>query len=103
MPVTPTPGRMLGRRDALRRGGLLAAMAGAGPSILSACAGEATSATTPKVGNKVGGSLNYLSWEGYDLTGSKLMQRWQKDKGVSLNPTYISTSDDIQAKLKSGS
>ena len=103
MPVTPTPGRMLGRRDALRRGGLVAAMAVAGPSILSACAGEATSATTPKVGNKVGGSLNYLSWEGYDLTGSKLMQRWQKDKGVSLNPTYISTSDDIQAKLKSGS
>jgi spermidine/putrescine-binding protein len=104
MPVTPSTGPALGRRDVLRRGGLLAALAVAGPSVLAACGSASTSAATPPaVGNKVVGDLNFLSWEGYDLTDSKLMQQWEKQHGVTMNPTYISTSDDVQAKLKSGS
>jgi spermidine/putrescine transport system substrate-binding protein len=104
MPVTPSTGPALGRRDVLRRGGLLAALAVAGPSVLAACGSASTSAATPPaVGNKVGGDLNFLSWEGYDLADSKLMQQWEKQHGVTMNPTYISTSDDVQAKLKSGS
>jgi spermidine/putrescine transport system substrate-binding protein len=103
MAEMPMNAQGLTRRDLMRRGGLLAALAVSAPTLLAACGAGAKSAATPAVGNKVGGALNFLSWEGYDLTGSKTMKAWQDANKVKLNPTYISTSDDIQAKIKSGS
>jgi spermidine/putrescine-binding protein len=91
----------LTRRTLLRRGGLLA-LAVSGAPLLAAC-GTSTASGEPAVGNKVGGALNFLSWEGYDLTGSQAMKAWQASKNIKVNPTYISTSDDILAKIMSGS
>jgi spermidine/putrescine transport system substrate-binding protein len=103
MAEMPMNAQGLTRRGLLRRGGLLAALAVSAPTLLAACGDSGESAAVPAVGDKVGGALNYLSWEGYDLTGSKKMKAWQDAKSVKVNPTYISTSDDILAKIKSGS
>jgi spermidine/putrescine transport system substrate-binding protein len=93
----------LTRRDMLKRGGALAAFSAAGATLLAACGGSAATTSRAKFTGKVGGALNFLSWEGYDLPGSKTMKQWEQSHNVKLNPTYISTSDDIQAKIKSGS
>lgn len=49
----------------------------------------------------VGGELDFLSWEGYDLPG--IMTSWLDDNGVALTPTYPGNHDEIQAKLLGGS
>lgn len=112
----------INRREALRRSGLMAVALGASP-LLAACGGssatdEATSeassvagsatssasssaAATPTPGvqgdGKVGGTIDFLSWEGYDLPDP--MKAWETSNKVDLKATYIATHDDIQAKL----
>ncbi len=49
----------------------------------------------------VGGELDFLSWEGYDLPG--IMTSWLDENGVTLTPTYPGNHDEIQAKLLGGS
>lgn len=48
----------------------------------------------------VGGQLDFLSWQGYDLP--EIMTPWLEENGVTLVPTYPSNHDEIQAKLLSG-
>ncbi|MGH3740776.1 MAG: ABC transporter substrate-binding protein [Micromonosporaceae bacterium] len=84
------------RRQFLRRAGGLVVAAGMAPSLLGAC----TASTRPQGRSGVGGAIDFLSWEGYDLP--KETKAWRTAHDVKFNSTYISSHDDIQAKLKSG-
>jgi spermidine/putrescine-binding protein len=87
---------------------------GASPALLAACGGSSSSSSSssavaagsstaagPKPGiqgnGTVGGTIDFLSWEGYDLPDP--MKAWKTTNNVDLKATYIGTHDDIQAKL----
>jgi spermidine/putrescine transport system substrate-binding protein len=70
--------------------------AGVASPLLAAC----TASTRAPGHSGVGGAVDFLSWEGYDLP--KETKAWRSAHNVKFNSTYISTHDDIQAKLKSG-
>src|SRR3954466_14361507 len=80
----------LTRRDLLKRGGVVVVALGASPAL----AGFGNTA------RKVGGTIDFLSWEGYDVPGP--MAAWKKAHHVHLKATYISNHDEIQAKIKAG-
>lgn len=84
------------RRQFLQRVGAAAITAGVAPQFLSACAAS----TTTRAHSGVGGKVDFLSWEGYDLPSAT--KAWRAANNVKFNSTYISTHDDIQAKLMSG-
>ena len=98
----------LTRRDLIRRGSLLVFTLGASPALLASCGGEAEGpavGTEPGAGTtqaKIGGPIDFLSWEGYDLRGIPVMDAWRKKHGVKMRSSYIGTHDDIQTKIKSG-
>jgi spermidine/putrescine transport system substrate-binding protein len=101
-PESPDLGRslVLTRRD-LVRAGLGAGMAlGAGP-LLAACGGEEEEpAPTPGAPQDISGTINFFSWEGYDLL--KETAQWRKANGVEIKSAYIATHADIQAKFTTG-
>lgn len=81
-------GDRIDRAELLKRGGVVLI----GPTLLAAArAGSALA------GGKIGGTIDFLSWEGYDLP--KVMAPWKQAHGVGLKATYISKHDDIQAKI----
>lgn len=82
------------RRDMLKRAGGIGAAALA-PGLLAACGSGSTATTTTAA--KIGGAINYLSWEGYDLPGT--MGPWEKANGINLRKSFIGNHDDIQAKV----
>lgn len=93
----------LSRREFVTRASALGATVGGLPAILAACGGGSSSGTgggTSKTTPVVGGELDFLSWEGYDLP--KVMAAWKKPHNVELKATYIASHDDIQAKILSG-
>jgi spermidine/putrescine-binding protein len=106
----------MSRREWLRRSGMTVVTLGASPALFAACGGSSSSSSsasstaaaagsstaagpTPGIqGNgTVGGTIDFLSWEGYDLPDP--MKDWKTTNHVDLKPTYIATHDDIQAKL----
>lgn len=48
----------------------------------------------------VGGSLQILAWEGYDLT--RELADWRAAKGVASEVTTITTQEDVQTKFVAG-
>jgi spermidine/putrescine-binding protein len=110
------------RRELLKRMGLGVATVGVVPSLLAACGGaeeaapttvapateptttaaatteQATSEATAAQLPEASGTIDFLSWEGYDLPGP--MKAWKQEHGVELKPTYIGSHNDIEAKLK---
>jgi spermidine/putrescine transport system substrate-binding protein len=95
------------RREMLRRSGVTVLALGAAPSILAACGGDAApdaapdaAETGPPSDADVGGQMDFLSWEGYDLPDP--MADWKEEHGVDVNATYISSNDDIPARLAPG-
>jgi spermidine/putrescine-binding protein len=114
----------LSRREALRRLGIGVFTVGAVPSILAACGGEeeaaepsepaapppadtaepaetgvpAETGAPPAAAPEATGTIDFLSWEGYDVPGP--MEAWKAETGVTVNPTYIGSHNDIEAKLK---
>jgi spermidine/putrescine transport system substrate-binding protein len=93
------------RRGLLRRAGAAVVTLGAGSPLLAACGSDTQRSSTggsggSSAGGGVGGDVDYLSWEGYDLPGP--MKQWNLEHKVKFRSTYIGTHDDIQAKLKSG-
>ncbi|MCI0632979.1 MAG: ABC transporter substrate-binding protein, partial [Actinobacteria bacterium] len=46
------------------------------------------------------GTVDYLSWEGYDIPNA--LADWRERNGVEVAATYIGNHNDIQAKLKAG-
>jgi spermidine/putrescine transport system substrate-binding protein len=90
----------------LRRAGATIVTLGVGSPLLAAC-GSDTEDTAPESSGgggaeaaKVGGNVDYLAWEGYDLPDP--MKTWNRENKVKFRSTYIGTHDDIQAKMKSG-
>jgi spermidine/putrescine transport system substrate-binding protein len=102
---------LLTRRALLRNGGLAALGVGALPALLAACGGGsdegggeaagggATTTATAGV-PKASGTIDFLSWEGYDIPGP--MKAWKQENGVDVKATYIGNHDDIQAKILAG-
>jgi spermidine/putrescine transport system substrate-binding protein len=79
----------------LRRGGAAAVGLGLMPTVLAACGGGGGGGTP-----KAGGTIDYLSWTGYDIPAP--MKAWKKANDVTVKPTYIGNHDDIQSKIKAG-
>ncbi|GAG05944.1 unnamed protein product, partial [marine sediment metagenome] len=48
-----------------------------------------------KEAGMISGSIRLLGWEGYDFP--KSFAEFEKEFGVSVNPTYISSNDEIYA------
>jgi spermidine/putrescine-binding protein len=88
------------RRQLLKRMALVVAAGGLGPTLASCAADTTPDASSSSKGGKVGGEVDFLGWEGYDLPAE--MKAFNTKHGIKFNGTYISTSDDVQAKLKSG-
>ena len=80
----------LSRRRLLQGAGAVVASVGVSPWLV-----ETASAVAAE--SKVGGTIDFLSWQGYD--SPKSLGPWLKANGVKLKPTYIATHDDIQAKI----
>src|SRR5690348_14840467 len=87
------------RRSLLRRMALVAAAGGVAP-LLSACGADTTPSAASTTGAKIGGAIDFLGWEGYNLPD--LMKSFDTSHGINFRNTFISTSDDVQAKLMSG-
>jgi spermidine/putrescine transport system substrate-binding protein len=93
---TPKGVYRLNRRDFLKLGGAGLAAVGLSP-LLNACSPSSTA--TPVA--KIGGTIDFLSWEGYDLPGC--MEAWNKANQVVFSSTYIGDHNEIQAKLSTAS
>ena len=64
--------RLVDRREFLRRGAALLTI-GATPALLAACGGSSNSGSA--AAPKASGSIDYLSWEGYDIPDP--MKAWK--------------------------
>ncbi len=69
------------------------------PSQAASQAPSQAASQAPSQGD-VGGQLDFLSWQGYDLPD--IMTPWLDQNNVTLVPTYPSNHDEIQAKLLGG-
>jgi len=83
------------RRRFLQRSGLAVLAVGATPALLAACGGSDEAAPP-----QASGTIDYLSWEGYDIPDP--MQDWKTANSVDVKSTYIGNHDEIQAKIKAG-
>ncbi len=99
------------RREFLTAAGLTVVSVGASP-LLNGCRPSPTPipptsapAVSPPTavpataapGAKIGGKIQFLSWEGYDLRGC--MEPWEQANGVTMESTYIGDHPEIPAKL----
>ena len=91
-----SPAQRITRRELMRRSLLGGAALGLGPSLLSALEGTAAAATA------AGGTINFFSWQGYDLLDEPVMKAWRKKNGVTVHSTYVNTHNDITAKFTAG-
>ena len=109
-------GRPLDRRAFLRRS--TTAVAGVSLFGLAACgedgngAAPATTApattapattapaTTAPAAPSIGGELDFMGWQGEDLPGA--MAAFAEANGITVNPTYMASSDDIDARFSIG-
>lgn len=85
-------GSPMSRRGLLARGAGLAGIA-AIPGLLAACGSSGSSGS-----GKVGGEVDFLSWEGYDIP--TVMKSWNTENDVTFKSTYVSNNDEIPAKIK---
>jgi spermidine/putrescine transport system substrate-binding protein len=63
---------------------------------------QATATTAPAVvpALAIGGTMDFLSWEGYDLP--TCMKDWETANKVTLSSSYIGDQSEVQAKLTTG-
>lgn len=97
------------RRELIKRGGLGALLLGSTPALLAACGGDddeaaVTGGAETGAGEVSGGTIDFYSWEGYDLPDDffPTMKAWRSANDVEVRASYIGSHDDIQAKIKSG-
>ena len=90
-------------RRSFLRGAAGLVLAGAGSSALAAC-GASTGGVSGGHGPNDVGSLNVMTWQGYELPTKQVpaIVPWLKKAHASLDTTYITDNDEIIAKLQSG-
>jgi spermidine/putrescine transport system substrate-binding protein len=89
-----TPKTRMNRRKFLKTSAALA-----GGLLAASCASPAASPTSPPA-PKIGGVLNNLGWEGYDIpTAAKA---FQDANGITLNNTYIGSNEEVLTKFQAG-
>jgi spermidine/putrescine-binding protein len=93
-----SPAQRYSRRELMRRSLFGAAALGVAPSLLSTLEGSAAAATTLAES----GTINFFSWQGYDLLDEPVMKAWRKRNGVTIHSTYVNTHNDITAKFTAG-
>ena len=87
------------RRAFLRRMAIVAAAAPA-TKLLTACANGEEAATANGIDpDEVGGEIDFLSWEGYDLLEETA--EWREEHGVTINSSYIGANEDIHTQILS--
>jgi spermidine/putrescine transport system substrate-binding protein len=100
--------KRLTRLEVIKRGGLGALLLGAAPAYLAACGGgdeaETTTGGAEPQAPAASGTIDFFSWEGYDLPDDSFptMKAWKAANDVNIKSSYIGSHDDIQAKIKSG-
>lgn len=97
--------RRLTRLELIKRGGLGALLVGGGPALLAACGGDDEEAAPTDGGPAdASGTINFFSWEGYDLPDDSFptMKAWREENDVQVRSSYIGSHDDIQARIKGG-
>jgi spermidine/putrescine-binding protein len=87
--------KQLSRRGFLA-GGLALGAGVAAPRLFASAAKPATTSSE----KSVAGTINFLSWDAYDLR-FPLMDNWRAKNGIKMNSTYISDYPEIPAKLTS--
>jgi spermidine/putrescine-binding protein len=100
-----SPSQRFTRRELLRLGGAAAAALGAAP-VLAACGSSGSSSSSPSPGAgssaSVAGTVNFFSWQGYDLLDIAAMKTFRKKNNITLHSTYIANSNDPIAKFTTG-
>jgi spermidine/putrescine transport system substrate-binding protein len=89
------------RREFLKLIGALAALTGAQP-LLSACQRDDQGIGPEDSSSEltIGGKIDFLSWEGYDLLEET--KAWREEHGIEVASTYIGSMEDTQVKLVGG-
>jgi spermidine/putrescine transport system substrate-binding protein len=91
-----SPAMRFTRREFLRRSSvLMAATLGVGPTVLAACGGDGGAGIA-------GTTINFFSWQGYDLLDVPAMKKWRKAHDVRIDSTYVSSHNEITAKFTTG-
>jgi spermidine/putrescine-binding protein len=85
----------------LTRSALLRVGVGAGAALALGPGLAGSAAAADLVGSGVAGTINFFSWQGYDLP-IPAMKAWRKRNHVTLHSSYVSTHADIQAKFTTG-
>jgi spermidine/putrescine transport system substrate-binding protein len=91
----------LTRQELLRRGLVVTASFGMTPALAAALrSGTANAAVTEAAATA--GTINFFSWQGYDLLDEPVLKAWRKKNNVKVRSTYVSTHNDITAKFTTG-
>jgi len=113
MPAVPeAPSIRFTRRELLRRAGVAALSTASLPALLAACGAGGQShasvtdspTTTPSTPGppSVAGTIDFHSWEGYELTSVAPVKRWMQSNHVTMHASYIASQDDITALFTTG-
>jgi spermidine/putrescine transport system substrate-binding protein len=94
-----SPAMRLTRQMLLRRSLLGGAAIGLAPAFLDAL-GSGTAVAAPS--RVEAGTINFFSWQGYDLLDEPTMKAWRKKNQVKIHSSYCSTHNDITAKFTTG-
>jgi len=97
---SPGSGRLT--RDALLKRGLGIALLSGGALGLSGRSAGSAMAALDRLGRAEAGTVNFFSWEGYDLLTEPAMKKWRAKNQVTIHSTYVSDHNQITAKFVSG-
>src|SRR5262245_1648347 len=93
-----SPALRFTRQELLRRGLAGGAAISLAPAFLNSLGDTAAAATS----QAASGTINFFSWQGYDLLDEAAIKAWRKKNGVTIHSTYVNTHNDITAKFTSG-
>jgi spermidine/putrescine transport system substrate-binding protein len=96
-----SPAQRFTRQQLLRHGLVAGAAVGVTPALLTATANAAPQ-TAEADALAAAGTINFFSWQGYDLLDVKTMKAFRKKNGIRVRSTYVNTHNDITAKFTTG-
>jgi spermidine/putrescine transport system substrate-binding protein len=94
-----SPAMRFTRQELLRRTLVGGAAVGLSPSLLDALGSGTAAAATARAD---AATINFFSWQGYDLLDEPVLKAWRKKHHVTIHSTYCSTHNDITAKFTGG-